>query len=83
MKHASNSSPGSKVRATLYLSANVLDQARNAVVYLGGYPARLTLTKLVDQALRSELARLKAVFNAGGDFPNRAEELKGGRPIAA
>jgi CelD/BcsL family acetyltransferase involved in cellulose biosynthesis len=40
------------VRATLYLSADVLDQARNATVHLAGYPARLTLAKLADNALR-------------------------------
>ena len=72
-----------KVRATLYLSVDVLDQARNAAVHLAGYPARLTLTKLAENALRSELQRLKDRFNEGRDFPDRGEELRGGRPIAA
>jgi hypothetical protein len=72
-----------KVRATLYLSAEVLDEARNAAVHLAGYPARLTLTKLAEDALRRELARLKLQYNGGQDFPNRSEDLKGGRPIAA
>ncbi len=72
-----------KVRATLYLSADVLDQARNAAVHLAGYPARLTLTKLAENALRAEIERLKRAYNDGQDFPHRAEELKGGRPIAA
>ncbi len=30
--------PPAKVRATLYLSAEVLNEARNAAVYLAGYP---------------------------------------------
>jgi hypothetical protein len=72
-----------KVRATLYLSAEILDQARNAAVHLAGYPARLTLTKLVERAMRLELQRLKDQFNGGQDFPHRGEDLKGGRPIAA
>lgn len=72
-----------KVRATLYLSVDVLEQARDAAVYLAGYPARLTLTKLVENALRAELARLKDRYHAGQDFPPRDEDLKGGRPIAA
>lgn len=72
-----------KVRATLYLSAEVLDEARNAAVYLAGYPARLTLTKLAESALRAELERLKEKYNGGADFPERSEELQGGRPIAA
>ena len=72
-----------KVRATLYLSPDLLDQARNAVVHLAGAPVRLTLTKLAEDALRGELQRLKDQHHHGQDFPPRAEELKGGRPIAA
>jgi hypothetical protein len=72
-----------KVRATLYLPADLLEEARNAAVFLGGYPVRLTLTGLAEGALRAELRRLKEAHNAGQDFPCRAENLKGGRPIAA
>ena len=83
MLHIAGKSEAPKVRATLYLSADVLDQARNAAVYLAGYPARLTLTKLAEDALRAELQRLKNQYNGGRDFPPREGELKGGRPIAA
>ncbi len=72
-----------KVRATLYLSSDVLDQARNAAVHLAGFPARLTLAKLADSALRAELQRLKEQYNNGQDFPPRDADLQGGRPIAA
>lgn len=72
-----------KVRATLYISAELLDEARNAAVYLAGYPARLTLTRLAEEALRQELDRLKKLYNDGQDFPPRDEDLRGGRPIAA
>ena len=72
-----------KVRATLYLSAEVLNEARNATVHLAGYPARLTLTKLAESALRNELQCLKDRYNGGQDFPDRDEDLRGGRPIAA
>lgn len=72
-----------KVRATLYLPADLLDEARNAVVHLAGYPARMTLTKLAEQAFRTELERLKNEHNRGKEFPKRTEDLKGGRPIAA
>ncbi len=75
--------PRAKVRATLYLPVDVLDEARNAAVYLAGWPARMTLAKLAEDALRAELSRLKDVFNEGLDFPRRDEDLKGGRPIAA
>tara|TARA_B100001123_G_scaffold178441_1_gene204503 strand:- start:427 stop:672 length:246 start_codon:yes stop_codon:yes gene_type:complete len=72
-----------KVRATLYLPHAVLEEARNATVHLAGFPARMTLTKLVEVALRKELLRLKETYNDGQDFPERSENLKGGRPIAA
>ena len=72
-----------KVRATLYLSAEVLEQARDAAVHLAGFPARMTLTKLAENALRAELQRLRDRYNAGKEFPRRDEDLRGGRPIAA
>lgn len=76
--------PGaSKVRATLYLPAEVLEQARDAAVFLAGAPARLTLTAIAEQALRAELQRLKDRYHGGQDFPRRDADLKGGRPIAA
>ena len=83
MLNYSPKSDSPKVRATLYLSSEVLDQARNAAVHLAGYPARLTLTKLAEDALRKELQRLKDEFNGGKDFPHRSQQLSGGRPIAA
>ncbi len=76
-----NNSP--KVRATIYLPLDVIDEARDAAVHLAGYPARLTLTKLAENAFRTELSRLKALYNNGQDFPPRDEDLRGGRPIAA
>jgi hypothetical protein len=72
-----------KVRATLYLPQDVLDEARDAAVFLAGYPARLTLTRLAETAFRAELRRLKQLYNDGRDFPPRNEDLRGGRPIAA
>ena len=72
-----------KVRATLYLPQDVIDEARDAAVFLAGYPARLTLTKLAENAFRAELRRLKQLYNEGRDFPPREEDLRGGRPIAA
>ena len=83
MKEKSASASSGKVRATLYLPADLLDEARNATVFLAGYPLRLTLTGLLEQALRAELTRLKNAHNSGKEFPPRTEELKGGRPIAA
>ncbi len=65
------------------LTGEVLEEARNATVYLAGHPAHLTLTRLVDTALRAELQRLRDQYHGGQPFPARAAQLKGGRPIAA
>lgn len=75
--------PAKKVRATLYLPPDLLDEARDAAFHLAGPPARMTLTKLAEAAFRRELERLKTLYNNGEDFPPRTEDLKGGRPIAA
>lgn len=83
MQNRSDSLSRGKVRATLYLSAELLNEARNAAVFLAGYPARLTLTRLAEDAIREELERLKRMYNGGRDFPQRDEDLRGGRPIAA
>ena len=48
-----------KVRATLYLPQDLLEEARDATVHLGGFPLRLTLTKFAERAFRAELQRLK------------------------
>lgn len=72
-----------KVRATLYLTPELLDEARDAAYHLAGYPVHRTLTKLVEQALVRELDRLKQLYHVGQDFPERKEDLKGGRPLAA
>jgi hypothetical protein len=76
-------SPAPKIRATLYLPHELLEEARDATVHLAGHPLRLTLTKFAEQAFRAELKRLKDTYNSGYDFPPREEDLRGGRPIAA
>jgi hypothetical protein len=70
-----------KVRATFHVSGEVLEEARNAVVYLAGPPTRLTLADLAENALKRELERLKKAHNSGKAFPARTGELRGGRPI--
>jgi hypothetical protein len=79
----SQSAAAPKVRATLYVAPELLDEARNAVFFLAGYPLRLTLARFVEDAFRAELKRLKELHTGGEGFPPRSEELKGGRPIAA
>src|SRR5438552_2098978 len=60
-----------KSRATFYLSEDILEEVRNAAVYLSGPPTRLTLTEFADSAFRNEVERLKREHNGGKPFPQR------------
>jgi hypothetical protein len=71
-----------KVRAVFYLPENLLQEARNSVVHLAGYPEYLNLTKLAENAISCELKKLKKKHMDGNDFPAVLNgPLKGGRPI--
>ena len=71
-----------KVRAVFYLPENLLQEARNSVVHLAGYPEYLNLTKLAENAISCELKKLKKKHMDGKDFPIVINgPLKGGRPI--
>jgi hypothetical protein len=73
-----------KVRATFHLPEDLMNEARNTVVALSGPPYRLTLAKLAENALRTELERLKEARDGrlrGRDFPQRTDEVRTGRPI--
>jgi len=74
---------GKKVRSTFHLTEDILEEARNAVVFLSGPPERLTLASLTEGALEREIARLKKKHTDGKDFPQRDGELRGGRPIGS
>src|SRR4051812_36243240 len=66
-----------KTRATFHLPLALLEEARDVVYWVPG----LTMANLTEEALRSEIQRIKDVRNAGEDFPNRESDLKRGRPV--
>lgn len=73
-----------KIRATFHIPEDLLNEARNTVVALSGPPHRMTLAKLAENALRNELDRLRDErlgSQRGSEFPQREQELRGGRPI--
>jgi post-segregation antitoxin (ccd killing protein) len=72
-----------KTRATLYVSEDLLEEARDAAVFLANTTHRHSLTTIVDDALAAELFRLRAKYFKGLPFPRRDADLKGGRPLAA
>ena len=74
-----------KVRATFLLPIDLINEARNTVVALAGPPHRLTLARLIENALRKELDRLRQERMGrlrGREFPQREQEVRTGRPIA-
>ena len=75
-----------KVRTTFHLPADLVDELRNAVVALSGPPHRLTMAKLAENALRSELDRLAQQQQGrlrGRSFPQRDGDVRTGRPIGS
>ena len=74
--------PGRKVRATFHLPAELVEEAKNAVVALSGPPVRLTLAALVRDALARELERLRKAHHKGKPWPCRTAPLVGGRPVS-
>jgi len=75
--------PDRKVRATFHVPASVVEEARAAVIALAGPPVRLTLARLVEEALREKLASLKQAYHRGKPWPKATAPLVGGRPIKA
>ena len=78
-----NGETSKKGRFTVQLSAEVVREARDIVIAMGGPPIRLTLSGLVEKALLSEFKRLKKAHNKGQNFPRYSnhEKLRTGRPV--
>jgi len=72
-----------KVRATFHISEDVIEEARNAAMFLMGPPIHLTLGELAENAIRREVKRLEKAHNRGKNFPRRGVDLKGGRRVGS
>jgi hypothetical protein len=70
-----------KVRVAFHLPDRLAEEARNCVYHLSGPPLRLTMAELAKRGITAEIDRLKAEYNNDQPFPQRREDLKGGRPI--
>lgn len=64
-----------KLRLTVQVHSEVLERVKNAVYWTPG----LTLAALAEEALIKAVDALEK--KCGKEFPTRAEELKGGRPL--
>lgn len=67
-----------RTRRSFQLDAAVLEELRDAAVYLSGPPHRATLNGLVEQALRDHLAALRQEHELG-HFPPRGSDPRPGR----
>jgi hypothetical protein len=70
-----------KVRVAFHLPEWLAEEARNCVYHLSGPPLRLTMAELAERGIAAEIERLKAEYNNDQPFPQRREDLRGGRPI--
>lgn len=73
--------PMEKIKASFYVSSALVDECRDAVAFLAGPPLHLSLSQLVEEALREKLARLKEEFSDGQPFPPHRGKVRAGRPI--
>lgn len=73
--------PGNKRQVTAYIAADVVDDARNAVLALMANPAgHRTLSALIEEGIAREVQRLRDELHNGKPFPQRQVELQAGRP---
>lgn len=64
-----------KQRITVQLSSHLLNRLKNAVYWTPG----MTLASAIEAAIERQLCELEQVNN--GEFEQRPEELKAGRPL--
>lgn len=64
-----------KERLTVHLPTPLIERVKNAVYWTPG----MTLASLGERALEAEIERMEQ--QRGEEFPQRSEELRGGRPM--
>lgn len=70
-----------RAKLTVQLRSEVIDELRDAVVYLPTQGVQATVAGIVEQALDHELARLRQEHHAGERFPARDVQPRAGRPV--
>ena len=70
---------GETVRMTFHIDAELAERLRNAVYWT---PAGVTLSGTARDALWDALEEIERRYNDGEPFPERDEDLKGGRPTS-
>lgn len=69
-------------KLTVQLPAELVDELRDAVVFLPTQGVQATVAGLVTQALEHELATLREQHHDGHPFPARNTDPRAGRPVS-
>ncbi len=70
-------------RLTVKVSDQMVEELRDAVMFLHTQGVHTTLVGLIESAVDAELRRIKRKYNEGQDLPSRGADLPVGRPISA
>lgn len=72
-----------RAKLTAEIAADVIEELRDAVVWLPRQGVRATVAGVIEQALRAELARLREQYRGGRAFPPRRDAPRVGRPVGS
>lgn len=70
-----------RTKLTVQLPADLVDELRDAVVYLPTQGVQATVAAIVKQAVHRELSRLRDDHHQGQRFPARITQPRVGRPV--
>ena len=70
-----------KQHTGIYILPSLLEEIRDAAVFLSGPPTILTVTAFFESAARRELKHLKRRHNDDQDFPKRKTNPRQGRRV--
>lgn len=70
-----------KTRVSFHLTEALADRVRNTVYHLSGPPHRLNMAKIAEEALEAVCKKYERDQNSGNLFPQRDEDLVGGRQV--
>ena len=72
-----------RTRLTVKVPDEMVEELRDAVMFLHTRGVHTTLVGLIESAVDAELKRIKRKYNEGQDLPPRGAEIPVGRPISA
>ncbi len=83
LPRAKSEKPKKNHRLTVKVPDEMVEEVRDAVMFLHTQGVHTTLVGIIEDAVDAELKRLKRKYNEGQDFPSRKADVPVGRPISA